>query len=822
MKKTAILCLVLILLLSGSAEIFALDFSAHVQNQFLKNASQSEKDRVNAVYEAQKSTIWRDFYDNQRYDWTKYGSHTEFDFENVYSTFGLLLPDRFERVEEGSYSWIYDAIHYAQRGEFDLLLRENPDWEIPVYFGEQYTTTVYTGKDNGLVVPNDTWGQDYTTLDFLNAVREIQFVTGLENIELLKFIRHREGLIYVYIKADGKDYAIPYKTGNQSLWFANCEKSGANFEEIEYGKLYKVEDLYTIILKVVDKRADTVAENKIMHFDYFLIGGIAGLKHAYDAPSGTIHATAGQMAEKLQNIGLLKGDGDGLAIHSTLTRAEGITMLLRLMGAEEAANKTEALNVFSDVDNGHWARNNIVYAYDKGLVKGTTETTFSPEDKLSASQFMVMLLRAMGYDNYQGEALTLENANAIAQKIGFNTQFSEVVELKRGHMAEMASRALQVTTASGQMVAEILLQNGTITNEQFACIVAPDFYTVPYTSKKETFKIEGYPAFPEVGQKHYAIYKEATRDNRIEIAFFDIAEEKGDEMLLYDESSLTLSDNERYINSVKYVLSGTVWIKFEEGYPAISNYASEVLLSDLPILKNGQPFVPEDPKNDKIEKTAVTAKISADEKMNYAWSFPLEYQFIKADEYASRIELVLKDGTVAKSVNYEGTQTKTSGAELVRWLTEQEPNSWSALQAVYYDENNPLKEYVLWIDISNITVKQEGTAPEPGQYIRKEYFWDAQKIMLAGWDMFDPDCYYVLVGRETGRSNGLVCKQYLSPHQASNSYTPSMYEHVGVYYTDEVRLQEIRVQGNFEEGFVICITPESEKAFEIVVAEENN
>lgn len=820
MKKIVSLCLIIVFVLIGATEIFAADFSTQVSNQFLFNASDREKDRVKNVYDAQSNEIWRDFYKNQRYEWTVYNhADTKFDFDNAYSTYGILLDDFYNK--EDSYAELYDIIRYAQRNEFDLLLTENPQWEIPVYFGDHYVTTTYMDTLDRLVVPNNTQGNDYTTLNFLSEIRKIKSIAGIENIELLKFVCHRPALIYVYIKADGKDYALPYDTGNLALYFRNAERISANFNEIEYGKLYTVEELYTLMLKEIDECADAMAMNKVFYFDYAGIGGIPYLMHEYDAPDENMYATAGEMAEKLQKLGLLKGDGDGLAIHNTLTRAEGITMLLRLIGLEQEAAQAADESVFTDVSAEHWARNNIVYAYEKGLVKGTSESTFSPEEKLSGLQFMVMLLRAMGYDNYENEVLSLENANDIAQKVGFNTKFYSIIELKRGHMAEMVSKALNVTQANGKTVAETLLQNGVITNEQFSYIDSPDFYSAPYVAKEEGFKIEGYPPFPELPQKHYAVYKEATRDSRTEVAFFDIADEKGDETLIYNGEALTLSENERYTNSVKYVLSGTVWLKFEEGYPAISNYASEILASDLPVLKNGQLLeIAQTPESDKTEQIGIEAEISTGATLNYKWTFPSEYQFIKADAYETRVELIFDDGTTQPVSSYSYTCTSVKEEDMVQWMTENELNRPVALRIAYFYEKAPEREYVLKIDLSNITVTQEGTAPEPGQYVQEnKELWKARKITLGGWDIFEPTCYYVLIGREIGRANGLVCKTYFKPQQASNTYVASQYEIFGVYCVDDIRLQEITVSGNYGEGFVINITPESEKAFEFAKAE---
>ncbi|MBQ2967076.1 MAG: S-layer homology domain-containing protein [Clostridia bacterium] len=515
---------------------------------------------------------------------TQYGDKTKVAYEYIYFTYVVDFCEN--RTEKHNYYTLYDAIHYAQNGEFDLLIGEKGYWEVPIYMGGQMTstgdlvwgpvTTAWIDDEKLNVVNPVSYYDSYNTFSFVEEISKLEVFEGLNNIEKACFVRHGK-ILYLYIKADGVDYAIPYVCGRDDLRYPGYA-STITFK-LDNGSLYRVEDMYTIML-------EQLRENhvKIMSLNPLYVE--SNIKLAYDkyfeAPKENIAATSGEMAEKMKQVGLIKGNGEDLMLFDNLTRAEGITMLLRMIGEEENASQAQTMNIFSDVDESHWAFDNISYAYSEGLTKGTSETTFSPEEKLSAPQFMVMLLRAMGYDSYEGETLTLENASEIAKKVGFNTDFYDVQDLKRGHMAAIASRALNVVTANGKTVAENLLDEGVITANQFETISTSDFYTVPY-EEKESWKIEGYPAFPDVTQKHYAIYKEATRDNRTEVAFFDIENEQEGDCLVYDGSSLTLSDNARYINSVKYVLSGNTWIKFEEGYPAISNYASEVLASDLDI-----------------------------------------------------------------------------------------------------------------------------------------------------------------------------------------------------------------------------------------------
>ncbi|MFD2114400.1 S-layer homology domain-containing protein [Paenibacillus yanchengensis] len=58
-----------------------------------------------------------------------------------------------------------------------------------------------------------------------------------------------------------------------------------------------------------------------------------------------------------------------------------------------SANENSASVPFNDIST-HWAKNNILQAYEKGLVDGFPDGSFRPDDVVQADQFVVMMLRA--------------------------------------------------------------------------------------------------------------------------------------------------------------------------------------------------------------------------------------------------------------------------------------------------------------------------------------------------------------------------------------------------------------------------------------------
>ena len=84
----------------------------------------------------------------------------------------------------------------------------------------------------------------------------------------------------------------------------------------------------------------------------------------------------------------------------------------------------------------------------------------------------------------------------------------------------------------------------------------------------------------ETGREHFIIYKEGYRDNRVELALFDI---DGEDELLIEGNILSAKNEAEYKNDVKYYLDGNKWTKFEEGYEHVSNNAAELIESDIDV-----------------------------------------------------------------------------------------------------------------------------------------------------------------------------------------------------------------------------------------------
>jgi hypothetical protein len=85
------------------------------------------------------------------------------------------------------------------------------------------------------------------------------------------------------------------------------------------------------------------------------------------------------------------------------TRAQVVTFLWRYAGKPEP---TTTENPFTDVEEGTDYYKAILWAYETGITTGTSETTFSPDDTCTRAQVVTFLWR------YEGE-LTYEEAETF-------------------------------------------------------------------------------------------------------------------------------------------------------------------------------------------------------------------------------------------------------------------------------------------------------------------------------------------------------------------------------------------------------------------------
>lgn len=155
---------------------------------------------------------------------------------------------------------------------------------------------------------------------------------------------------------------------------------------------------------------------------------------------------ASEAAQALYDLGLFQGTGnnaDGTPnfdLDRTPTRAEAVTMLVRLLGKDAEAKAGTWETPFTDVAD--WAKPYVGYAYTNGLTTGTSATTFGGEDSINATQYLTLVLRALGYTSgtdFQWDSAWTKS-NEINLTVG--SYYANTTNFTRGDVARISESAL--------------------------------------------------------------------------------------------------------------------------------------------------------------------------------------------------------------------------------------------------------------------------------------------------------------------------------------------------------------------------------------------
>lgn len=144
---------------------------------------------------------------------------------------------------------------------------------------------------------------------------------------------------------------------------------------------------------------------------------------------------------------------------TSMTRAMFVTVLYRLEGSPDVTGM--ATPPFTDIGakNFDWAYNAIVWAYNTGVTKGTSATTFAPGVAISRQEIVTMFYRYAGSPAVSGSPIfgdssvisswardAVQWAKSFGVVNGYpNGNFGPVDATTRGQMAAMIHRYMQLT-----------------------------------------------------------------------------------------------------------------------------------------------------------------------------------------------------------------------------------------------------------------------------------------------------------------------------------------------------------------------------------------
>ena len=170
--------------------------------------------------------------------------------------------------------------------------------------------------------------------------------------------------------------------------------------------------------------------------------------------------------EVLQAVGVMVGDDEGnFNPDKNVTRNEMAVVMSNLLDL-----KVEDFNAadipFTDVPS--WAVAYVAACYADGITSGTSATTYGGSNTVTAAQAALMMMKALGYFQYQGDfdqewtLATIKKGSEIGIFDGITVDRTS--PLTRNDVAQMALNALKLNmvTFTGEVGIEIPTANGNV------------------------------------------------------------------------------------------------------------------------------------------------------------------------------------------------------------------------------------------------------------------------------------------------------------------------------------------------------------------------
>ncbi len=198
------------------------------------------------------------------------------------------------------------------------------------------------------------------------------------------------------------------------------------------------------------------------------------------------HISAPHFADRLSEIGMFNGTGNGFELDRAPTRLEGLIMLIRLLGKSSEVDKQSWPDSgFNDVPE--WAKNTVNYAKVSGLTNGIGSNKFGSNMTLSTRDYATLLLRALQLDD-QSSWQTAEQDIVKLTKIK-QSDLPNSTTFLRSDVAKLSYITLLSNTQSGERLLNKLVNENAIDKRATKIIIdleALNHYAIT-TDNKSTY-----------------------------------------------------------------------------------------------------------------------------------------------------------------------------------------------------------------------------------------------------------------------------------------------------------------------------------------------
>ncbi len=473
-------------------------------------------------------------------------------YEIIHSDFGYLV--RWcawdGKYNYYYYGWSYNTAVYSLDEDFNIIgkhLFSSLPIEMSVYNGSCYIRTASHGFFSS---------SDGTAWTSVYGLESVPFDVGVSDI-IGETVNSISGVDEENPSAEAVFSDDEAKTLTDFVLSApiektdSCEPSGILFNgksiSDEYrGSYYKIADEY-----------EDYFDNRISDMFYSsdglyksAYGGIYTLSD-WAKDDVELAQSYGIVCSYLKNRAYMSDNitrGDFCALAAAMLEKCGISL-----------KSTIGKSPFSDT-----ADDNILAMYSNGIITGYEDNTFRPSSSITRQEAAVMLFRIAERVGISPESVggaSWADADDIASWAAESVNGISAIGIMNG-VGDGKFSPLTGYTREQSVITMLRMFNGIIRAEP-----------------------ERLPEIPEdVRQKHYVIYRESYRGNRIELCVYDVSD-SSDQGLLFKDGVITIEDESKYTNDQKYYLSCGRWILFEEDYVRVSNTASEIISSDKEIME---------------------------------------------------------------------------------------------------------------------------------------------------------------------------------------------------------------------------------------------
>ena len=198
--------------------------------------------------------------------------------------------------------------------------------------------------------------------------------------------------------------------------------------------------------------------------------------------AGAANTKQQNTADALNYLQLFLGTGnnaDGTpnyALESSLTREQGVILLLRMLGKNDEAEKCTLSHPFKDVTAKYYDKY-LAYASATKLTAGVSATAFGFGQPMTERMFLTFCLRALGYTDGKQTNYVWNNAFALAKENKLVDVAQEKAVLLRADAIEIFWNALSAKVfGSDKTLAEKLIDEGVFTKQAYkeACAIEKD------------------------------------------------------------------------------------------------------------------------------------------------------------------------------------------------------------------------------------------------------------------------------------------------------------------------------------------------------------